>query len=546
MRKSNWLLIGIVALAALLRFWGISSVPESLYWDEVSQGYNAYSLLTTGGYDEHHEFLPVARFIAFGDYKAPVNIYLTVPSIRIFGKNTFAVRFPSALFGTLTVLFVYFLARELFWERKNALISLAAPFLLAISPWHIQLSRAAYEGNIATFFTVLGVYLFLLAKRKNPWILVASSISFTIGIYAFNAQRIFIPLLIILLTILYWKDFLKKEKVIPIIASCIVGLVLLVPFIQFLRTPESKLRFNEVSIFTYSAEDVVHESNAWIQEENNSTLAKIIHNRRVIFSLLYLRHYFDFFNPNFLFFTGDINPRFSMQDSGELFLFELPLILFGAFAIAKNKNKTTILLFGWFILAPVAAATAKETPHALRGEPYIPTYEMMGAYGIWYLSQLLSARKQILRFTWIGGIVIVVVSVAAFLNNYFVNFPKLYSYDWQYGYQQAIIATQKLQNQYDVISFTSYYGRPYIYLLWFGNIPSQTYWNIGSITHDVFGFYNVTAVGKYQFRSQLIESTDVGKKVLYVGAPGEIPLNFHIIQSIDFLNGKPDFILATR
>lgn len=539
------ILVCIIVLAAVLRFWMLSKVPVSMYWDEVSQGYNAYSVLTTRGYDEHHEFLPLARFIAFGDYKAPVNIYFEVLTIAIFGKNTLAVRFPSAFFGTLTVLFTYLLAKELF-KKNDDFIPLAVAFLLAISPWHIQLSRAAYEGNVATFFTVLGVYLFFLAKRKSPWILIGSSVAFIIGIYAFNAQRIFIPPLLIILVILYWKDFLKKEKIVPIIIACILGIILLVPFLQFLQTPESKLRFNEVSIFTYSASSVVRQSNDWINEEGNSHIANILHNRRVIFAYLYIRHYFDFFNPQFLFFTGDINPRFSMQDSGELYLFELPLILFGIFVLVKYPTKTTLLIFGWFLFAPIAAATAKETPHALRGETYIPMYEMIAGYGLWYVQDFFRKNKKVLKFLWTSAGVVVTISLLIFIHNYFVDFPVLYGYDWQYGYQQAIAETQKLANQYSIISFTSTYGRPYIYVLWYGDISAQSYWKQGIVTHDVFGFYNVLGVGKYQFRNQLINPSDTGKKVLYVGAPGEIPLNFHIIDKIYFPDGALDFIIAKQ
>src|SRR5579871_3904300 len=132
--------ISIICLAGFLRFWQLGSNPPSLYWDEVSQAYNAYSILTTG-HDEHQEFLPIARFIAFGDYKAPVYIYADVLSIGLFGKNEFAVRFPSALFGTLTVLVTYFLVSELFYKNKHkGIISLGSAFFLAISPWHIQLS----------------------------------------------------------------------------------------------------------------------------------------------------------------------------------------------------------------------------------------------------------------------------------------------------------------------------------------------------------------------------------------------------------------------
>src|SRR3990172_3711920 len=113
MKKSLILLGLILILAAVLRFWHISQNPPSLYWDEASLGYNAYSILKTGR-DEHGKFLPFTNFAAFGDYKPPGYIYFSVPSVGVFGLNEFAIRFPSAFFGILTVLLAYFLTKKLF------------------------------------------------------------------------------------------------------------------------------------------------------------------------------------------------------------------------------------------------------------------------------------------------------------------------------------------------------------------------------------------------------------------------------------------------
>src|SRR4030043_1321992 len=88
----------IILFALILRLFKIDSYPPSLTWDETSLGYNAYSILTSG-YDEHGEFLPLARFIAFGDYKPPGYIYAAVPSVILFGLKEFSVRLPSALAG---------------------------------------------------------------------------------------------------------------------------------------------------------------------------------------------------------------------------------------------------------------------------------------------------------------------------------------------------------------------------------------------------------------------------------------------------------------
>ena len=160
----------LIFFALFLRTYHISQVPPALSWDEVSIGYNAYSILKTGR-DEHGKFLPIDTFVAYGDYKPPLAIYLTVPSIALFGLSEFGVRFPSAFFGTLTVLMTYFLVKEFFRRTKNQEpitrnLPTIASLLLAISPWHINLSRAGFEANIALFFIVLGVYFILLARKK--------------------------------------------------------------------------------------------------------------------------------------------------------------------------------------------------------------------------------------------------------------------------------------------------------------------------------------------------------------------------------------------
>ena len=531
----------VVILGTFLRFWQIDKTPPSLYWDEVSQGYNAYSVLGTGR-DEHNEFLPVAVFKAFGDYKAPVYIYLDVPFIALFGKTTLGVRFPSALLGSLTILFTYFLISELFYDDKNkSKLALWGAFLLSISPWHIQLSRAAYEGNAATFFTVLGIYLFFLAKRAKPKFYVLSIISFVFGFYAFNAHRVFIPLLVLLLAIIYFKDLLKEKKI--IIVSVVAGLILLLPFIIYLRTPESKLRFNEVNIF--SDLDVIKQSNRLIAQDNNSIIAKVLDNRRVLYSLSYVQHYFDFFNPTYLFFTGDVNPRFSLRDNGELFLWELPFLLTGAYLLISQKSKTSLFIVGWFLLAPVAGAVARETPHALRSETFIPSYEIIASLGIVFLIDLLKKiNKQIKSLLIVIFAGVIISSVYLFLHDYFVHFPVNFSYDWQYGYKEAVLETEKLKANYDYVAFTQSYGRPYIYVAFYSDITPQDFVKEAEFKVDPFGFYSVPKLGKYVFRSQLIDPSDVGKKVLYVGKPDQIPSTFTVIKRINFLNGDGAFVIA--
>ena len=80
--KHTWIvLFFIVFLAAVLRLWNLGLTPPSPDWDETALGYNAYSILKTGR-DEYGTFLPLS-IRSFDDYKPPLYVYLTVPSVAV-------------------------------------------------------------------------------------------------------------------------------------------------------------------------------------------------------------------------------------------------------------------------------------------------------------------------------------------------------------------------------------------------------------------------------------------------------------------------------
>ena len=537
------ILLLIVFAGFILRSYHVSTNPPSLYWDEVSQGNNAYSILKTGR-DEHQILFPIESFIAYGDYKAPVYIYLDVPFIALLGKTALAVRLPSVLFGTLSILACFFLVRELFYtDKKREFYALLSSFFLSISPWHIQLSRAAYEANIATFFTILGVFLFFFAKRKNAWFYIFSGLSFVLGIYAFNAHRVFIPLLGLLLLVIYYKDLWKKKK--EVMISIVFCLIILLPFFHFLSTPESKLRYNEVNIFSDTT--TLAQSNQAIAQEGNTLISKMIHNRRVAYSLLYLKHYFDFYTPDFLFIHGDVNPRFSLQENGELYLFELPLILIGIYILLKKPRRTSLFILGWLLLAPVAGATARETPHALRGETFLPLYSIFSAPGLAFLYSFMKRfSSNIRKLGVIVFCVIVAVSLFFFQYVYYVDYPYLYSEVWQDGYKETIARVEKIKSQYDRIIFTNHYGRAYAYVLFYGDITPTQFWENSDVKRDIYGLYNVSRVGKYQFPVTFSVNEDNSKKTLYVGAPNEIPNGMKVLSKVYLKNGHVGFVIATK
>ncbi|MCH7641197.1 hypothetical protein IID22_03300 [Patescibacteria group bacterium] len=165
MKKSKKILILILAIAAFLRLWRLSEVPVSLYIDEVDVGYQAYSILQTGK-DYYGNSWPI-HFHSLVEWRTPFYIYAAVPTVSLFGISPLGVRLPAVIFGVLSVIGMYLLVKELcrFAGNKSSVkadkIALVAALVMAVSPWHIQYSRIAFDGPALIPLLVFGLYFFL-------------------------------------------------------------------------------------------------------------------------------------------------------------------------------------------------------------------------------------------------------------------------------------------------------------------------------------------------------------------------------------------------
>jgi len=90
--------------------------------------------------------------------------WLSAISARIFGLNEFAIRFPSVIFGALTVLAVYLLGKELFSENVGLVAAILTTFLKIEILW----SRQARPYQALQFFYLLSAwFVYKLAKEKK-------------------------------------------------------------------------------------------------------------------------------------------------------------------------------------------------------------------------------------------------------------------------------------------------------------------------------------------------------------------------------------------
>lgn len=541
--KYKLILLAVVVIGVLLRFYQLGMNPPSMTWDEVALGYNAYSL-GLDGRDEFGSFLPLAYLESFGDYKPPLYAYLDILPIKVFGLTPFAVRFPSALLGSLTVLMTYFLVKRIFNSSKQKeLYALMAAAVLVFSPWHIMLSRAAFEANVATFFLITGVWAFLAAIQEKKWLLVVSVISFVLSLYSFNSSRIVAPILVGVLVAVSYKGLWKIKK--QALFSGIIGIILVSPLIPFMLSPQAKVRFQEVNIFTDPK--LIENKNQEIINDNNSIISRIIHNHRAVYGLAYVQHYLDHFNPSYLFTKGDVNPKFSIQDVGQMYLFDLPFLLLGILILFRKKEGYWWIIPLWLLIGLIPAGAARETPHALRTEAALPTYQILVAYGLIQAAMLLERSPYKKAFkNLVYGIVAIVffTNFLYFQYQYVVHYPWRFSADWQYGYEESIGYVLDHKDEYKHVYDSGSMGRPYIYYLFNAKVDPREFRKTMDVTRDVFGFVDVLSFDKYSFPKDFA-SVKKSEDNVYIVSAEAVPSDAKILKEIKRIDGVTSLVIYT-
>lgn len=546
----------ILLLAFFLRAFRVTEIPPSLNWDEVSIGYNAYSISKTGR-DEWNRSFPV-HFKSYGEYKLPAQIYASVPGVAIFGLNELGVRITPVVYGTLTVLFLFFLAKAIF---QSNLVGLLSAFLLAISPWHIHLTRASFESSFSVMWVVLGMW-FLVKGFKDPNWLVWSMIPFAISVYTYNSARVFTPLFLGLVFLIYCSNLLQFKK--KIIASLVLFTLLMVPLVPFVLSGEGSARYKLVSIT-----DEVGLIPRINENRGNSTLPeplpRLVHNKVTYISTYFVKNYLAHFNPDYLFISGAPHKQHHVQNVGQLYLFQAPFVLLGIYFLIKKKQKFAVLVMAWILVSFIPVATTRDSiPHALRTILAAPAFQIITAYGIFTALVWLKEK----RTTWLLpayalGALIVCVSLIYYLNQYYIVYASSYSRDWQYGNKQVVEYIRDHQDEYDQIVFTRHYGEPHMFTLFYLNYDPAKFQNSPNLERfETYDWIRVLRFDEYYFASngepkkvslhfpdlgdqgtyfEDIVSQNPAQKLLFIGKSGDFPADLPKLATINFLNGQPAF-----
>ncbi len=379
----------VILLAIFFRFYQITSLPGGLFPDEAANGLDINSM-------QQGDLQP---FYERGNGREALFFYMLWGSVELFGKGPWQHHAVSALVGLLAIIGCFLVTRKLFslgFEgdpknesrlRRATWIALLAAFFMAVSTWHIVLSRTAFRANLIPLFTTFTLYFGLVAisakKRTNQYLAAClAGALFALGFYTYIAYRIMVPIVAMiilwpLLVDLFKTPRFKKIKTyFPhalLVTEYFIAFIL--PIAYYFYTHEGSFvgRSGQVSVF-----------NPELNQGN--LIGTIFEVARVS-----VRAYFS---------GGDLNWRHNI--SGYSFLSQIISPFFGLGLIASfllalrylvQPFKRIIdwkffLLTGWFwgMLLPVIT-TAEGIPHGLRSIGTIPAVFIIAAWALFEIAR---------------------------------------------------------------------------------------------------------------------------------------------------------------
>ncbi len=413
--------LAIVALASFFRLWEIKSIPPGFYPDEAMNGNNANEAWQTKDFK---------IFYPENNGREGLWINMMAPLLAILGNEPWVPRTMAAIFGILTVLGLYFLAKMLFRSERVALL---ASFFLAASFWHITLSRISFPAIMSPFFLVWSFYFLwrviakkpdfsssasILKKINDPTanpkeekstfsLVVLSALSgllFGLGFHTYIAYRI-APLLLIIPFILMWRKEQKKAIIVFLLFTFIAALPI---GIYFLENPQNFLeRTSQVSVLSSKSPLAVFGVN----------IVKTI---------------------GMFFWKGDSNWRHNFSGRPELWWPVAILFLIGIVSSFKRPfSWKKVFMMMWLAIMILPMIISSEgTPHALRSLVVIPAVMIFAALGLeWIIvkisdwlrkktEQYPEKREQLLRIKKELSVLLIIFLLAVAseaFNQYFLR-----------------------------------------------------------------------------------------------------------------------------
>ena len=186
----------ITGLFLFTRLYKILTVPYGMHIDEVSMGYNVWSL-TEYGVDRYNNPYPV-YFNNSGSGQSCLYVYMAVILSKIFGYSLFTLRFVAVILGAILLVFGTKIALKLQGKRFAKIVSV----LIVTLPFFITSERFAFDCYAMVSMYVMTFYWFLqMLDTKKTRYAVLTGLGISLTLYSYVLAYIILPVFIVLVLI---------------------------------------------------------------------------------------------------------------------------------------------------------------------------------------------------------------------------------------------------------------------------------------------------------------------------------------------------------
>ncbi len=461
------LCFGLFIIACFVHCWQLAAIPAGFYIDEAAIANSSWSVLHTGA-DEYGTRLPMF-FRCFDNYHDPVMVYFLVPLMAVFGKGIAVVRFPGGFFHIAAGIAFACLVWRMF---RNKYLAAFSGFIFAVLPWAFPLSRNTSAGYMPMLLGICFGWLFMIPafNRKSCPAAILSALGWAFAMYSHNCGRLTVALYLIAFGLAFNFLILKRWKVFVMFSVSLIAFMLPMILVVLRRGAALTQRFSTISVW--------HDSPG----------TREVVNRIVV-------RYLDYFNPYFVFITGDSNPRHN-SGVGLLFLFMLPLVIIGLYVLVKYflRNPWYRFIIAALLVYPAAAILTVDRFHSTRslnGAPFWCMTAVAGALWCW-------RRREKLKLLLVALAIFAAGEVSYYFYDYFTAYPKSVRGANDAAMLDSLQAAVKLRKNSETVwicpsampmrvnhNFKPYY---YSHLVYFGNIPPKQYRKSG-IPPEKFRLY---------------------------------------------------------
>jgi 4-amino-4-deoxy-L-arabinose transferase-like glycosyltransferase len=455
------LVLGVVAIAAVIRVWNLAKLPNGFFFDEAMNGLIGLQMIV----DPH--YVPL-----FGPSDAPAPTlfhYFNSLALRLGGVNVAAARMVPACLGIATVAMFYFLARRLYSRP----VALAMVLVFAVMRWHINFSRIDFIGAATPLFAIAAGYFLLRGmETKNRWHMALSGLAVAMGLYTYYASNL-VPFVLgpYMVMQLAWDRKFIREQWKNVLVFLAVSVVVFAPLGHFAFTQKDRFfaRNGQVLIFNHVSPAQAAEA-FWLNVKT---------------TLLMFNYY------------GDCNGRHNIP--------EVPMLdfttglLFGVGLIWCLKNfqkKHAFLALLWFLVALVPGFLTIEAPQSYRCIGAIVPVALLAGFGLealWQGFLDLARATPVQRWLWVGLIPLAGWIGYQNLNDYFARQAKHMACWSEFSAREAAIGgrLRELGSSYHAYISAGSFDYPTIRFLGYPSMESEPFNMVQSVPSHYQGAKNL-------------------------------------------------------